>query len=65
MVEDRILTLAQVAELLQVNYETARNWIRHGRIPGRKIGRVWRVVESELKRFITEARTAEADRDGT
>lgn len=54
MVDDRILTTEQVAELLQVHYETARRYIKRGLVPGRKIGRGWRVVESDLKRFIAE-----------
>jgi len=39
MVDDRILTTEQVAELLQVHYETARKYIKRGLVPGRKIGR--------------------------
>ncbi len=54
MVDDRILTVEQAAELLQVHYETARKYIKKGLIPGRKIGKSWRVVESDLKRFISE-----------
>ena len=53
MTDDRILTVEQAAELLQVSYETARGWIQTGKIPGRKIGRVWRVLESDLLRFIS------------
>lgn len=52
MAADRILTADEVAELMKVSYNTARKWIRRGRIPGRKIGRVWRVVESDLIAFV-------------
>ena len=44
----RILTTAQVAEKLQVSTLTARNYLNKGLIPGKKLGREWRVVESEL-----------------
>ena len=54
MANDRILTLEQAAELLQVHYETVRRWMVKGEIPGRKIGRGWRIVESDLKRWISE-----------
>ena len=54
MVDDPILTTEQVAKLLQVHYETARKYIKRGLVPGRKIGRGWRVVESDLRRFISE-----------
>jgi excisionase family DNA binding protein len=52
MATDRILTTDEVAELMRVSYNTARKWIKLGRIPGRKIGRVWRVVESDLIAFV-------------
>lgn len=52
MVEDKILTIEQAAEMLQVNYETARRWVKRGAIPGRKIGKTWRIVESDLRSFI-------------
>jgi len=57
MTHDRILTTAQVAELLQINYETCRRYLSTGRIPGRKIGKEWRVVESDLRRFIATGNT--------
>jgi len=52
MATNRILTAEEVAELMKVSHNTARRWIKHGRIPGRKIGRVWRVVESDLIAFV-------------
>jgi len=54
MIDDRILTVEQTAALLQINYETCRRYLNAGKIPGRKIGKQWRVVESDLKRFIAE-----------
>lgn len=48
----RILTVEQVAEKLQVKPNTVRAWLRKGRIPGRKIGRVYRVAEDELDAFV-------------
>lgn len=53
MATDRILTTDEVAEMMRVSYNTARKWIKCGKIPGRKIGRVWRVVESDLREFIS------------
>ena len=49
----RILTVEQVAEKLQVKPLTVREYLRKGKIPGRKLGRSWRVVESELERFLS------------
>ncbi len=70
-VDDRILTTEQAAAILQVNYETCRRYLNAGKIPGRKIGKSWRIVESDLKRFIAEgnaarglSRAANEERDG-
>lgn len=49
----RILTINQVAERLQVSYETVRHWLRTGTLKGFKIGGfIWRIKESDLEEFI-------------
>ena len=53
MLDNRILTLEQAAELLQLNYSTVRRYVMKGIIPGAKLGKTWRIVESDLKAFIT------------
>ena len=40
--EPEVLTLEQLAELLQVDEKTARALAAKGEVPGRKIGREWR-----------------------
>jgi len=52
----RILTVEQVAEKLQVKPLTVREYLRKGMIPGRKLGRSWRVVESDLEWFLSGKR---------
>lgn len=44
----KILTVRQAAELLQASEETVRDWLRRGRIPGRRVGRSWRISEEAL-----------------
>ena len=44
----RVFTVDQAAEYLHVTPYTIRKWLRNGKIPGRKIGRVYRIPESEL-----------------
>ena len=51
---DRILTAQQAAELLQIHPETMRRMLKRGRIPGHKIGRAWRILESEIRRLVME-----------
>ncbi len=43
-----VLTLAQAAELLQVKTETLRYWLIDGVVPGRKIGKFWRLSRVRL-----------------
>ncbi len=52
----RFLTLADVAELLNVSASQAYALVRSGDLRGIKIGGrgQWRVEESELERFIAE-----------
>lgn len=53
--QDRLLTVAQVAERLQANPETVRRWLRQGRLPGVQLGgdRLgWRVRESDIEAFV-------------
>ena len=52
--EDRILSAEDVAAKLRVSYNTARRFLIEGMIPGRKIGKQWRVLESDLLRFVSE-----------
>ncbi len=44
----RILTVEQAAEILQLNPQVVREYLRKGKLPGRKIGRHWRVSEDVL-----------------
>jgi excisionase family DNA binding protein len=48
----QILTVKDAAVLLQLEEETVREWLRKGWIPGRRIGRIWRINEDELLEFL-------------
>jgi excisionase family DNA binding protein len=52
MSPERLLTLEEVAERLAVSRKMVYDWIRDGRMPGVKMGRLWRVKESSLDAFI-------------
>jgi excisionase family DNA binding protein len=56
MAQDRLLTLDEVAERLNVNVETVRRWIRNGEITfidlGGRAG--YRVSESALEKFLRD-----------
>ena len=49
----RILTVEQAAEKLQMTPKIVREYLRLGMMPGRKIGRAWRVVETDIERWVS------------
>lgn len=49
----RILNTEQAAEKLQVKPLTVRKYLRKGLIPGRRLGREWRIVETDLEMFLS------------
>lgn len=48
MTLDDLLTAQEVADYLGLHLVTVRDMLREGKLPGRKVGREWRVLESEL-----------------
>jgi excisionase family DNA binding protein len=50
--KDPILTPEQVAERLHISHLTVGNWLRSGKLKGVKVGRLWRVRESDLEIFL-------------
>ena len=49
----RILTVPQAAEKLQMNPSIVRDYLRLGKLPGRKVGKAWRVLESDLEQWVS------------
>lgn len=50
-----ILTVKQAASQLMVCEETIARWLRNGKLKGYKIGRLWRIKESDLERLVAGA----------
>ncbi len=50
--EERHLSLSEVAELMEVAERTVRRWIKSGRLKAYKPGRDYRIPESAVKDFI-------------
>ncbi len=68
--QERILTPEQVAEIIQVHQFTVLKFIKQGRLIASKIGRVYRIRESDLDHFLDQAagqpgRTAKKKNDGS
>ena len=54
---EKLLTLSQTAEKLQLTEETLRRLIKKGDFPGFKIGGSWRVDQKDLESYIEEKKT--------
>lgn len=52
MLEGKMLTLAQVAEHLQVSEKTIYRYLEAKELKGTKLGRAWRIAEADLRDFI-------------
>ncbi|HSJ58377.1 MAG TPA: helix-turn-helix domain-containing protein [Anaerolineae bacterium] len=46
------LTPQEVSELLRVSVYTVRRWIKEGTLPAYKVGRGWRIHESEMHAWL-------------
>ncbi|MBI5376330.1 MAG: helix-turn-helix domain-containing protein [Candidatus Schekmanbacteria bacterium] len=52
--EMKILTIPEVAKLLQINMHTAYRYAKEGKIPAVRIGGSWRVREEILEQWLKE-----------
>jgi excisionase family DNA binding protein len=52
MIEPEYLTPEQVAEKLQMNPSVVRRMLAAGKLPGKRVGRIWRVSAATLREFI-------------
>ncbi len=50
---EKLYTVEEVAELASVTGRTIRNYLKSGRLVGRKIGGQWRFPENEVQRLLT------------
>jgi excisionase family DNA binding protein len=49
---DPCWTVADVARVCHLSKKTIYLWAEEGKFPGSKLGRVWRFVPSEVRKFI-------------
>ena len=49
---EKLLTVKQTAEYLQVNEQYVRDVIAIGQLEAVKLGRVWRIKESDIMTFL-------------
>lgn len=49
---DRIYTLDEIAEMLHITRRTLYTYIKEGKLQAVKIGKYWRVSETNLQAFL-------------
>ena len=54
MNEQTLMDIKQVATYLQINEATAYSWAQSGRLPGIKIGRIWRFRREDIEAWLDE-----------
>lgn len=52
MIDNNLLTIEQVAQILNLHSRTIRRYISEGRINANKVGGQWRIKTEDLKRFM-------------
>ena len=63
--DEKLLTVAQVAEQLQVHPETVRVWIRTGELEAMDIGGEYRISRADLNDFIQRRKTGKKNKQNT
>ncbi len=56
MVESKLLTVPQVADVFQVTAQTIRNWIDQGLLPAVRVGRAYRIRREDVGKLVDQAR---------
>ncbi|MBN1954739.1 MAG: helix-turn-helix domain-containing protein [Anaerolineae bacterium] len=62
MAEETLMDIRQVAAYLQINEATAYNWAQRGKLPGIKLGRVWRFRREDIEAWLDENLRREGSR---
>jgi nitrogen PTS system EIIA component len=52
MNEDTLMGIKEVAAYLKINQATAYHWTQTGRLPGIKIGRIWRFRREDIDAWL-------------
>lgn len=48
MMEEKLLSVKEVAQALGISEATVKRWLTHKIVPGVKLGRQWRIKQSTL-----------------
>ena len=57
--QERWLSVAEIAEHLGINPDTIYKWITRKKMPAHKLGRLWKFLASEVDQWIKAGHAAE------
>jgi len=58
--DERFYSIEEVAKILKVSDGAVRKWLKAGALKGIKLGRIWRIRESDFDKFLKERESAGA-----
>ena len=59
-----LYSVKEVADILDMNPETIKRYIHREELRAYKIGREWRIKESDLKEFVFDKPNTKGDKNG-
>ena len=62
MMDDRLMSIKELAEYLQLDLSTLYLWSQQGEIPAIKVGKVWRYRRSEVDDWLDRRRNRPVER---
>lgn len=57
--EDRWLSVDEIAEYLGISKDTVYTWIANKGLPGHRIGRFWKFKRTEVDEWVHQGRAAD------
>jgi PTS system nitrogen regulatory IIA component len=63
MADERLMSVQEMAEYLNVNISTVYMWSQKGQMPAMKIGKMWRYRRSEIDAWLNSRRTPRVERE--
>jgi excisionase family DNA binding protein len=61
--QDRWLSVDEIAEYLGVAKDTIYNWVTHKGMPGHKVGRFWKFKKDDVDSWVREGGSAASSDD--
>ncbi len=55
---EKLYTLKEVADGLGISYTTIKDWRKNGKLKATKVGREFRIKETEVQRILAESEGA-------